>query len=379
MPSSNAVDYPTLLSNSHQPNLQSPQSLGYCLVTGAAGFLGRNIVRTLLAQGCKVRALINRTPLGFTHENLDIFPGSITDPSAMQQACEGIDTIFHSAAVIALMGGSYVTQDYYKKAYKTNVEGTQNLLDAATNNNVRRFIHTSSVDVCFDYTEQSAMKKDTPYSKNPRSVYQQTKILAEKAVLSYNGKNGLFTCAIRPGGIFGAEENEVVDRFLEQLLAGRLLMRIGNGSSRMDNSYIGNLVHGEILAALHLCESGPANGKAYFINDNEPMNSFEFFRPLIEGLGYKMPALYLPGSLLVPFLKIVEFIALKLNLNEPAILPHAIYKVSVSHYGCTESAKKDIGYTPLKTVAEAMAETLTYCQEKIKKSKSNEQPKPLTK
>jgi len=120
-------------------------------------------------------------------------------------------------------------------------------------------------------------------------------------VLAANGTNKLYTCAIRPGGIYGAEENEVIDRFYEQLKAGRLFARIGNGKAMMDNSQIDNLVHGKLLAALHLGESGNTNGQAYFISDGEPMNSFEFFRPLIEGLGHKMPALYIPGWLVLEF------------------------------------------------------------------------------
>lgn len=191
-----------------------------------------------------MRAFVNNTPLGFDADNLEIIQGSITDLDQMNKVCHGIDTFFHAAAIIALMGGKYVTETYYQRAYNTNVAGTENLLQASVNNNVKRFIHTSSVDVCFDYSAQPEIENNAAYSKNPRSVYQQTKILAEKSVLSYNGKNNRHTCAIRPGGIYGAEENEVIDRFLEQLLAGRLLMRVGSGSSLMDNSYIENLVHG---------------------------------------------------------------------------------------------------------------------------------------
>lgn len=364
------TDYQKLLENSEKAVVKDPKQLGVCLVTGAAGFLGRNIVKTLIAQGCQVKALINRTPLDFEHDNLEMITGSITDAEAMAKACEGVDTVFHVAALIALMGGSQVTDEYFQRAYDTNVNGTKNLLKAASEAGAKRFIHTSSVDVCFNYIDEADIPNTAAYAKEPRSVYQQTKILAEKAVLEANGQNGMFTCAVRPGGIFGDEENEVIDRFLEQLMAGRLLMRIGDGSALMDNSYVGNLVHGEILAALHLGENGSANGKPYFINDNEPMNSFEFFRPLIEGLGYKMPRLYLPGGFLVPFLKLLETIVFKLGLNEPPLVPHAIYKVAVTHYGCTKSAKEDIAYEPIKSVSQAMAEALEYCKSQIATGKA---------
>ena len=360
------IDYEELLDNSTKAVIQKPEDLGLCLVTGAAGFLGKNIVKALLEQGCRVRALINRTPLGFIHHNLEVFTGSVTDRDAMEKACEGVETIFHSAAVIAIMGGAFTRKSYYDQAYDANVIGTKNLLAAAVSNGSKRFIHTSSVDVAFDYSDQPNMQESAAYSQNPRSVYQKTKILAEKDVLEANGKNGLYTCAIRPGGIYGPEKNEMLDRFVEQLVSGKLIMCIGHPSIETGETYIGSLVHSELLAALHLGDNGKtkgsANGQAYFINDGQPMNPFEFFRDLIEGMGYKKPKIYLPAAIVLPFLYIAEFIVFKFNLNEPPLCPHAIKKIACTHWGSIEKAQNEIGYNPLKTVKEALAECLDYCK-----------------
>ncbi len=359
------INYEEMLVDSKKAVFKDPKALGLCLVTGAAGFLGSNIVKSLLAQGCKVRALVNRSPLNFTHDNLDIFAGSITDKAQMEKACEGVGTIFHAAALIALMGGPFVAREYYDKAYQTNVVGTKNLLDAAVKNGIARFVYTSSVDVCFEYGNQSNMTEDMPYSVSQRSVYQQTKILAEKSVLEANGKNGLFTCAIRPGGIYGPEKNEMLDRFLDQLLKGMLVMRIGDGSSKLDVSQVDSLVHSEILAALHLGDKGTANGQAYFINDGEPTNSFEFYRPIIEDLGYKMPKLYLPGGFLIPFMLMLEFVVLKLGLGEPPLCVHAIKKVACTHWSSIAKAERDLDFKPLKTVKQSVADCMEYCRKSV--------------
>ena len=78
---------------------------GYCLVTGAAGFTGSHLVKALLDSGYKVRALVRNTPLQLEHENLQCFKGDIQSASQMAQACDGIDTVFHTAAFIATLGG----------------------------------------------------------------------------------------------------------------------------------------------------------------------------------------------------------------------------------------------------------------------------------
>ena len=79
--------------------------MAHCLVTGAAGFLGRNLVKALLARGARVRALVRDTPLRLAHDRVECLMGDVTDQSRMEAACEGIDTVFHAAAVIALLGG----------------------------------------------------------------------------------------------------------------------------------------------------------------------------------------------------------------------------------------------------------------------------------
>ena len=109
-----------------EPNTdQAPGNrLGPCLVTGAAGFVGRHLVEALLEHGCKVRALVRNTPLALQHPNLQCISGDIQNATQMSQACEGVETVFHVAAHIALLGGSGATARYRDQAYAINVSGT---------------------------------------------------------------------------------------------------------------------------------------------------------------------------------------------------------------------------------------------------------------
>jgi 3beta-hydroxy-delta5-steroid dehydrogenase/steroid delta-isomerase len=334
----------------------------HCLVTGAAGLLGRNLVKALLARGVRVRALVRSTPLDMTHERLEHFQGTLTDPARMIAACEGVDTVFHTAVVIALLGGRSVTQAYAAPAWQANVGGTEHLLAASRRQGVERFVYTSSVDVCLDGKPNVEMNQQTPYARNPKSVYAQTKIAAEQRVLAANGQDGLYTCSIRADGIYGPEPNLIFDALLEAAARGILKVGIGSADIVQDNSYIENLVHGELLAAERLGPNGTASGKAYFINDYTPQNMFEFVRPIIEGVGLSCPTHYIPRALIAPILSVWEHLHFRLGIPAPLLSPHELDKVTISHYGSIEDARRDLGYSPVKTYEQAIAECLPYCR-----------------
>jgi 3beta-hydroxy-delta5-steroid dehydrogenase/steroid delta-isomerase len=347
------------------PALEHTRELGHCLVTGAAGFLGRNLVKQLLSSGCKVTALINRTPLDLQHENLRQVTGNVCEPEQMMEACKGIDTVFHTAASIALMGGRFAHKSYRQQAWDINVGGTRNVVEACQIQSVQRLIYTSSVDVCFDGEAAPAMHEGMPYAESPKSVYAETKIAAEKLVLAANNTASLFTCAIRPDGIYGAEPNEMIDAFCAQVLSGSLKARIGHPTTLQDNSHVSNLVHGEILAARNLVPGGVACGQAYFIGDDNPLNTFDFFKPLIEGLGARFPKRSVPAGLLKPVAGVWQSLHFLIKLPEPLLVPHVLDKVSVTHYASVEKARKELRYEPVITVAEAMEACLVYCKTKL--------------
>ena len=336
--------------------------LGVCFVTGAAGFLGRNLVRRLLYEGLVVRALVHNSPLTIDHPKLSCIRGDVCNLDDLLQACEGVDTVFHTAALISLLGGRAAPEQYRDRAWQVNVVGTQNVIDACAGAAVKRLIYTSSVDVCFEGKALPDMNESLPYAQKFKSVYAETKVAAEKRVLEADGVSGLRTCAIRPDGIYGAEPNDMIDRFVKELMAGKLVARIGSSSVLQDNSHIDNLVQGELLAAQHLVPNGAACGQAYFIGDAEPMNSFEFFRPLIEGLGHTFPEREIPVGLLKPVMHVWQAMHFIFGLPKPLLSPHELDKVSVTHYASIDKARRELGYAPKRSVAEAMQEILAYCE-----------------
>ena len=337
--------------------------LGYCLVTGAAGFTGKRLVEALLEKGCRVRALIRSTPLELEHENLDCCSGDVQNEEQMQLACTDIDTVFHTAAFIATLGGSGASEEYRNKAYAINVEGAQNIIRACNSNGVKRLIHTSSVDVCFNSKEDLHMDENTPYATRFTCLYTETKIQAEQAILSANSDDGLLTCALRPDGIWGPGGSLMLDTLLEQLEAGRMVARIGGDGALHDHVHIDNLIHAHILAAETLVAGSPVCGKAYFISDGEPARMFDFIRPFFEGMGYQVPKPNIPAAPLGLMMSAWQWLHFKVGLPEPLFSPHELNKLTISHVVNSNAAKRDFGYEPIKGIAEGMTESVAYYRE----------------
>jgi 3beta-hydroxy-delta5-steroid dehydrogenase/steroid delta-isomerase len=345
----------------HTPN----NKLGLCLVTGAAGFTGSHLVRALLERGYKVRALVRNTPLRLEHQNLECVSGDIQNAGQMTKACQDVDTVFHTAAKIALLGGSGATASYRDQAYAINVAGTQNVINACQQQGVKRLVHTSSVDVCFNSEENLHMDESTPYATRFTCLYTETKIEAERAVLQANDPAGLLTCALRPDGIWGTGGSIMLDTLVEQLQAGKMVARIGGRGGLHDHVHVDNLVHAHLLAAEALSIDSPVCGNAYFVSDGEPAHMFDFVKPFFEGLGYQVPTANLPAAPLRSVMEIWQWLHFKLGIAEPLFTPHELNKLVISHVVSSSAASRDFGYQPIKSVEDGMAECIAYYRARL--------------
>ena len=346
-------------------SIEPLDDLGTCLVTGAAGFLGSHLVQGLLGEGYSVRAVIRNTPLDLEHPKLDVVRGEVEDADRMLEVCEGVDTVFHTAAHLALLGGKAATAAYRQTAYDANVGGVENLIRACVARGVSRFVHTSSIDVCFNSEENIEMNEHTPYATNMSCLYTETKIEGEKVALAANGKDGLLTTSLRPDGIYGPGNNIMMDGVFDQVTKGRLVATIGFPGALHDHIYVDNLVQAEILIAKHLVPGAPVCGKAYFVTDNHPMHLFEFMRPLIEGLGHKMPRLNIPYRPVIAFLRLWQFLHFRIGFPAPLFGPHEIRKLAISHRATNAAAARDFGYRPSVSPEDAMSRCLTHYRERL--------------
>lgn len=357
MPSVNKVN-----GSNTQRDFNKTTDLGKVLITGSSGFVGANFVKTLLDRGYQVRAF-DITPYPDTHANLEVVTGNICDQQLVAEATRGIDTIFHIAAIIELKGGRAVTQAYRDRSYSINVGGTQNLLTAGQSNGVKRFIYTASNSVVIGGKPISNGDESLPYTDRFNDLYTETKVAAEKWVLAQNGVGGVLTCSIRPSGIWGPGDQTMFRQLFAQMVSGLLKVRVGNGKTRLDNSYVHNLIHGQILAAQHLVEGGTAPGEAYFVNDDDPINMFAFAQPVIEGVGYPYPRISVPAVVVKWAMQAWQFLHFSIGIQEPPIPPLAVERIALDNYFSIAKARRDLGYEPLYTTAQGMQQCLPYYRE----------------
>ncbi|ROS01924.1 3beta-hydroxy-delta5-steroid dehydrogenase/steroid delta-isomerase [Sinobacterium caligoides] len=342
-----------------QKTVADAAALGRVLVTGGAGFVGQNLARTLLDSGCKVRVFdLALCPL--EHENLEKIQGNICDEALVAEACKDIDTVFHTAAIIEIRSSKAVPESVRKLSYDINLGGTKNIVAGCLQQGVQRLIYTSSNSVVINGQPISHGDETMAYVEDYRDLYTETKTKAERFVLANNGKNGLYTCAIRPSGIWGPGDQTMFKLLIEQLIKGVLKVRPGDGSAKLDNSYVHNLIHGKLLAALQLKDGGSSPGEAYFINDNEPVNMMDFSRPVIEALGHPFPKRTIPFKFLVAILTVWQKGHEWFKLPEPPQPPLAVERICIDNYFSIEKARDQLGYEPLYNTEEAMKECLPY-------------------
>jgi 3beta-hydroxy-Delta5-steroid dehydrogenase / steroid Delta-isomerase len=369
----------TLTPGHSAPHVRA--DLGRVLVTGGSGFVGVNLVTELLDRGHEVRAF-DRAPSPLPeHPRLQVIEGDICDVQTVAAAVDAIDTIFHTAAVIDLMGGASVTQEYRQRSFAINVEGTKNLVHAAQAAGVKRFVYTASNSVVMGGEKIAGGDETLPYTKRFNDLYTETKVVGERFVLSQNasqedGGSDMLTCSIRPSGIWGRGDQTMFRKVFESVLAGHVKVLVGSKHVKLDNSYVHNLIHGFILAAEHLVPGGTAPGQAYFINDGEPVNMFEFSRPVVEACGQPWPKFRVPGRLVWFVMAVWQWFHFRFGVPKPLLEPLGVERLYLHNYFSIAKARRDLGYQPLFTTEQAMADCLPYYVELFHRMKAETTPQP---
>ncbi len=210
---------------------------GKVLVTGATGFTGGHLARRLLSEGSETRVLVRqgRDTGALPDLGAEVAVGDLADRSSVEHAMEGINTVYHIAAL-------YRQEGVPKEAFeRVNVTGTRYLLEAAKEAGVRRFVHCSSVGVQGEI-ENPPAKEEDPYS--PGDHYQWTKMEGEKLALEYFAA-GLPGVVFRPVGIHGPGDTRFLKLF--RYIANGKFKMFGSGEVLYHLTYIDDLVDGIIL------------------------------------------------------------------------------------------------------------------------------------
>jgi nucleoside-diphosphate-sugar epimerase len=264
------------------------------LVTGAAGFIGSNIVEELVRRGETVRALDNlstgyRRNLEPLMDRIEFIEGSVTDDALLRRAFEGVDYVLHQAAIPSVPR----SVEEPMQSHEANATGTLKVLLAARDAGVKRVVFASSSAV---YGDSPTMPKREDMRTQPLSPYAVNKLAGEEYCKVFHRVYGLPTVALRYFNVFGPRQDPTsayaaaIAAFAAAILAGKQPTVYGDGLQTRDFTYVSNVVDANLLA----CKTDAADGQALNIACGERISLLDLIAELNSLLGTDLEPLFAP-------------------------------------------------------------------------------------
>ncbi len=255
------------------------------LVTGGAGFIGSHIVDALVDRGDSVRVLDNLSSgklanLQRVRAKIEFIEGDVTDPSAVARAVDGVEGVFHEAALASVP----MSIEQPLASHAACATGTVVVLDAAQRAGVRRVVYAASSSAYGDVPSSPKFESDVP---SPISPYAAAKLAGEMYCQAFSAAMGLECVALRYFNVFGPRQDPnsaysaVIPRFITTILAGKQPTVYGDGLQSRDFTYIGNVVQANLRAS----DAKDAAGQVFNVGDGRSQSLLQLIDALNRLLG----------------------------------------------------------------------------------------------
>jgi dihydroflavonol-4-reductase len=316
------------------------------LVTGANGFLGAAVARALLAEGKRVRALVRRSSDRRNLEGLDveIAEGELNDRASLREAARGCGAVFHVAADYRLWVADPAPM------YKTNVDGSVNVLAAAAEAKVERVVYTSSVAVLGIKPDKTPADETTPVSLEQMiGAYKRSKFLAEQAVTRSAKELDLDVVIVNPSTPIGPGDVKPTPtgRVILDAAAGRMPAYVDTGL---------NVVHVDDVARGHVQALRFGRRGERYILGGRDLSLREILQLVGEHTGRPATKLRLPHWAVYPIAAVGEAVAL-LTKREPRATLDGVRMAKKHMYFSSAKAERELGYSarpPEHAIADAI-------------------------
>jgi len=325
------------------------------LVTGAAGFVGQAIVKRLLGEGERVRALAlpgdRRLPelRGLTDAGaLEVVEADVTRYDAVAPHCAGVRRVFHTAA---LVHGWHPWERYRT----VNVGGTQNVARAATAGGVERFVHVSTSDVFGIPRGDELIDETTPY-REWGEPYQDTKIEAERWLWQFHRESKLPLSVIYPGWVYGPGDQAFFPGLAAAIDEG--VMMFWHRDTRLAWAYIDNLADAIVLASTH----PGAVGNGYLIYDEDDGPTLETVCGRIAAIaGKPAPTRHVPYAVAFGAAWLAQSVWKVFRLRgAPLLFTNDVKAFGSQWHFSNDKARRALGWSPRIATADGMNAALDY-------------------
>lgn len=317
------------------------------LVTGATGFIGSHLVDRLLERGDTVRALVRpSSDVSYLEERgVELVRGDITDPASLPAAVDGIEAVYHAAAQVSDWGP-------WREFRSVTIGGTRNVLEAAAQAGVARFLQVSTDNVYSSRYLGKRMTEETPLETRFAwwDYYRRSKLAAERLAWRYHDEGRLAVTAVRPGLVLG-ERDRVMLPGVMAFLRSSSAMFLGNARNRLPYVYVGDIAAGCLLAATH----PEAAGQAYNLASSETVTQRDLFAAIAEESGVALPRRSTP-------VVVARGIAFAMELSSiiggrrwrPPMSRVGITQVAVDYIEDAGKAERELGWRAQTPMREAV-------------------------
>lgn len=329
------------------------------LVTGATGLLGSHIIEKLTAAGQPVRALVRATSDSRLLDawGVEKAVGDVTQPDSLSDALRGVSTVYHAAAKVGDWGP-------WREFVAVSVDGTRNMLAAARDAEVKRFLHVSSISA-YGHPDGEGLVLDesAPLGVNLHkwSYYSRAKAEAERLAWAAYERGDVPVTVVKPSWLYGPRDRASMPRLVRAVRAGKAKI-IGDGSNRLNLTYAANEAEGCILAATH----DGAVGQSYNLSNDGVITQGEYLNKIAECLGCEPVAKHVPYWLARHAAFYMELFGHMLARKKPPLVTrYSVWLMGRKCFFSAEKARRELGWQATVGYDEGIERAVRWCVENV--------------